>query len=96
MKKTSNGLPKSYDQPLSALGLAELKDQDIDFSEVPELDEAFWKNAILVLPEKTQSVTLHVKKFVVDAFKDGGKGYQTRMNAVLETYVRAPLTKSSA
>ena len=96
MKKTSNGLPKSYDQPLSAPRLAELKDQDIDFSEVPELDEAFWKNAILVLPEKTQPVTLHVKKFVVDAFKDGSKGYQTRMNAVLETYVRAPLTKSSA
>ena len=96
MKKTSNGLPKSYDQPLSALGLAELKDQDIDFSEVPELDEAFWKNAMLVLPEKTQPVTLHVKKLVVDAFKDGGKGYQTRLNAVLETYVRAPLTKSSA
>ena len=56
MKKTSNGLPKSYDQPLSAPRLAELKDQDIDFSEVPELDEAFWKNAILVLPEKTQPV----------------------------------------
>ena len=56
MKKTSNGLPKSYDQPLSALGFAELKDQDIDFSEVPELDEAFWKNAMLVLPEKNQPV----------------------------------------
>ena len=41
-------------------------------------------------------MTVHVKQFVVDAFKDGGKGYQTRLNAVLETYVRAPLTKSSA
>ena len=30
---------------------------------------------------------------MLDAFKAEGKGYQTRMNAVLETYARAKLTR---
>ena len=88
-------MPKQYDQPLSVNELSALDDHEIDFSEIPELDETFWKNAKLVLPKKTQTVTLRIKKSVVAAFKAGGKGYQTRMNAVLETYVRAQLTKSS-
>jgi len=31
---------------------------------------------------------------VLDAFKAQGKGYQTRMNAVLESYIRAAGTRS--
>ncbi len=35
-------------------------------------------------------VTLRVRQSVLDHFKAGGKkGYQTRINAVLESYVRA-------
>ena len=34
----------------------------------------------------TESVTLRVRKSVLDAFKAQGEGYQTRMNAVLESY----------
>ncbi|MCH7544274.1 MAG: BrnA antitoxin family protein [Proteobacteria bacterium] len=38
-------------------------------------------------PDRTQHVTLRVKKSVLDHFKAGGKkGYQTRINAVLESY----------
>lgn len=67
-----------------------IRDEDIDFSDIPETDAAFWANAKLVYPDPTQPVTLRVKKSVLDHFKAGGaKGYQTRMNAVLESYVRA-------
>jgi uncharacterized protein (DUF4415 family) len=78
----------SYDRELSPEELARLSDSDIDFSDIPELDETFWSNARVVEPEGTQSVTLRVKKSVLQAFKASGKGYQTRMNAVLESYVR--------
>lgn len=65
-------------------------DAEIDYSDIPETDEAFWQNAELITPDQTQPVTLRVKKSVLDYFKqDGAKGYQTRINAVLETYVRA-------
>ena len=37
----------------------------------------------------TTPITLRVKNSVLEAFKADGKGYQTRMNAVLEAYVKA-------
>jgi uncharacterized protein (DUF4415 family) len=77
-----------YKKELSTEELAVLKDEDIDFSDIPELDETFWKNAKLVLPENTQQITLRVKKSVLEAYKATGKGYQTRMNAVLESFAR--------
>jgi uncharacterized protein (DUF4415 family) len=71
-----------------------IKDEDIDYSDMPELDENFWANAKLVQPDTTQHVTLRIKKSVLEHFKaKGAKGYQTRINAVLESYVRAQKQK---
>ncbi len=65
-------------------------DKDINYDDIPETDAAFWASAELIEPDRTQSVTLRVKKSVLDYFKaQGTKGYQTRINAVLESYVRA-------
>lgn len=69
--------------------LAAMKDEDIDYSDIPELGEEFWKNAIVVYPDRTTPVTLRVKKSVLEIYKAQGKGYQTRMNAVLESYARS-------
>jgi uncharacterized protein (DUF4415 family) len=77
-----------YTKELSIEELAALKDDDLDFSDIPELGEEFWKNAKLVMPEKTEQITLRVKASVLEAYKSTGKGYQTRMNAVLESFAR--------
>ncbi|MFM2311893.1 MAG: hypothetical protein RLZZ04_1169 [Cyanobacteriota bacterium] len=70
--------------------LANLADQDIDYSDIPALDDDFWDNAKLVTPDLTQPVTLRVKQSVVQYFQGNNKkGYQSRMNAVLESYVLA-------
>ncbi len=67
-----------------------IKENNIDYSDIPETDANFWAEAKLVEPDRTEHVTLRVKKSVLDHFKAGGKkGYQTRINAVLESYVRA-------
>ena len=81
-------MKKRYDKPMTAAEIAATPDRDIDFSDVPDLDDAFWRNARLVEPDRTQSVTLRVKKSVLETYKAQGKGYQTRMNAVLEGYAR--------
>ncbi len=49
----------------------------------------------VVEPDLTRPVTLRVKQSVLDAYKATGKGYQTRMNAVLESYARAVLKPGS-
>lgn len=46
-------------------------------------DAAFWKRARLVLPEPKQVVTLRLDRDVVRWLRGGGKGYQTRINALL-------------
>ena len=54
-----------------------------------ELDDHFWRNARIVMPDdrgKTP-VSLRVDTEVVKWFKQQGKGYLTRMNAVLRAYV---------
>jgi hypothetical protein len=37
-----------YDKPMTTAEIAAATDRDIDFSEVPNLDDAFWQNARLV------------------------------------------------
>jgi uncharacterized protein (DUF4415 family) len=81
-------MKKPYKKELGIKELAAIKDEDIDYSDIPRLDEKFWKNAQLVEPENTQQITLRVKKSVLEAYKATGKGYQTRMNAVLESFAR--------
>jgi uncharacterized protein (DUF4415 family) len=81
-------MKQNYSEALSLEALGALRDEDIDTSDIPERDEAFWRNARLVEPDRTEPVTLRVKRSVLEAFRAQGKGYQTRMNAVLETYIR--------
>ena len=77
-----------YDSLLTPGQLAAIKDEDIDFSDIPELDETFWHRAKLVEPDRTVQITMRVKRSVLTYFKASGKGYQTRINRVLESYVR--------
>ncbi|MBE9047825.1 BrnA antitoxin family protein [Pleurocapsales cyanobacterium LEGE 10410] len=70
--------------------LAALSDEDIDYSDIPELDDNFWQNAHVVSSELTEPITLRIKHFVLQYFQSQGeKDYQSRINAVLESYVRA-------
>ena len=81
-------MKKRYQKEMSLEELANLSDEKIDYSDIPKLDEIFWKNAKIVEPETTQQVTLRVKRSVLEAYKSTGKGYQTRMNTVLESFAR--------
>lgn len=66
-----------------------MKDSEIDYSDIPELDEEFFKNAKVVLPEPKTAVSIRLDKDVIAWFKKQGGGYQTKINAVLKTYVKA-------
>jgi uncharacterized protein (DUF4415 family) len=69
--------------------LVNMTDAQIDLSDIPELDESFFKNAKIRLPQKKQSVSLRLDQDTLAWFKDQGKGYQTYINAVLRAYVQA-------
>lgn len=79
----------TFENPISPDQIRALKDEDIDFSEIPELDESFWREARLVEPDRTEQISLRIRRSVIQWFKRPGRGYQTRINRVLETYVQA-------
>ena len=69
--------------------LSRLPDEKIDASDIPELDEEFFRKAKVRLPRGKRLVSLRIDSDVLDWFKRRGKGYQTRINAILRAYVRA-------
>lgn len=69
--------------------LKTMKDQDIDFSDIPPLDPRFFRNAKLRLPKSKLTVTMRLDPDILEWFRERGKGYQTRINAVLRMYIEA-------
>jgi uncharacterized protein (DUF4415 family) len=69
--------------------LREMHDEDIDYSEIPKLDEAFWGNARLIIPAPKDRVTIRLDHDIVAWLKRNGSGYQTRINAILRSYMNA-------
>ena len=69
--------------------LRNMKDEEIDYADIPELDEDFFKRAVIVLPQPKASVCIRLDQEVLDWFKAQGKGYQTRINALLRAYMEA-------
>lgn len=53
------------------------------------LDAAWFKRARLVMPQPKEMVSLRLDPDVLDWFRKTGKGYQTRINAVLRAFVEA-------
>ena len=66
-----------------------MKDEDIDYSEIPELDEAFFRDARVVVSPGKKQLTIRVDADVLDWMKGQGKGYQSRINAILRAYYEA-------
>ena len=83
-------MSKRYERPLTAAELADRTDSDIDTSDIPELDDAFWSKAQLTAPLTKTVVSLRVTSDVIEHFKRRyPKGYTSRMADVLASYVNA-------
>jgi uncharacterized protein (DUF4415 family) len=65
-----------------------MRDEDIDFSDIPEQGPEFFANAIL-WPGTKQQITLRLDPDVLKFFRKQGRGYQTTINAVLRKYMEA-------
>jgi uncharacterized protein (DUF4415 family) len=66
-----------------------MTDEEIDTSDIPPLDEAFFADARLRMPENKVSVTLDVDADVLEWFKAQGEDFRNRINAALKIYAEA-------
>jgi uncharacterized protein (DUF4415 family) len=73
--------------------LQKMTDQGIDYSDIPPTDAKFWEKAQVVLPPVKTHLSLRLDEDVVEWFKRQGAGYQTKINAVLRSYVQAHSVK---
>ena len=64
---------------------------EIEASVALDLDEAGmvmdWESTALELPQPKAVLNMRVDKEILDYFRKTGKGYQSRINAVLRSYV---------
>ena len=51
-----------------------LRDEDIDYSDIPETDEAFWKKAELRMPKPKKGIYLRLDQDLLDWLKRQGPG----------------------
>ena len=69
--------------------LRKMKDPEIDKSDIPELDENFFRHAEIKMPKPKKMVSIRLDEDILIWFKHQGKGYQTKINQILKTYMKA-------
>jgi uncharacterized protein (DUF4415 family) len=107
MSDTEERIVRYVRKPLTAEQIAELEalskrpDSEIDFSDIPELTDAFFENAVQGLSYRRmhkQQTTLRLDMDILDWFKrhaKDGKGYQTDINKALRAHVLAQEKKAA-
>jgi uncharacterized protein (DUF4415 family) len=91
----ANPPPLTDAQKAELAALAARPDEEIDYSDIPPLTEAFWKNAMrgrFYKPAKT-STTVRIDSDVLAWLRAPGKGYQSRINAILRREMLASLKR---
>jgi uncharacterized protein (DUF4415 family) len=69
--------------------LNSMKDEDIDVSDIPRIDPNIFKKMVIRMPKPKELVSIRIDPDVLGWFRQQGRKYQTRINAVLRSYVEA-------
>ncbi len=68
-----------------------MTDEDIDLSDCPEITDEMWSRGVLqkgFQPVKNKNQeNFPIDRDILDFFKKQGKGYQTKINQLLRTYM---------
>ena len=78
----------TLEQQARLAALAAIPDDEIDTSDAPFRPDAVWVKAI-DFPRGKKLISLRIDEDVIEFFKHTGTRYQTRINAVLRSYVNA-------
>lgn len=94
---SKNTTSKKYGTDIEAL--RKMKDEDIDFSDIPRTTPEFWAKAVVRKGLKPvirkQQVTMRIDSDVLEFFREEGEGYQTKINQLLRAYMEASKTAPS-
>jgi uncharacterized protein (DUF4415 family) len=66
-----------------------LTDDSINYTDIAELDDQFFKEAKIVMPPGKKQLTIRLDKDMLEWMQSQGRGYQSRINAILRAYYEA-------
>ncbi|MEO6807204.1 MAG: BrnA antitoxin family protein [Edaphobacter sp.] len=70
--------------------LREMKDREIDYSDIPPQRGVVWTRPGALIPEgNKKQITVRLDADVLEFFKKTGMRYQSRINAALREYMKA-------
>src|SRR6202451_2655575 len=72
-----------------------MKDAEIDYSDIPPLDESFFKKATEAWPPAKHQLTIRLDADVLAWLKAHGRGYQTRINRILRAAMESQPSRRS-
>ena len=86
-KDTSRDIRNQFKNEIEALDL--IQNEEINTKDIPEITNFndFESLVKLLEPESKTQITLRLDNYVVDWFKNQGKGYQSKMNAILKAFI---------
>lgn len=76
--------------------LEEMANSEIDYSACPATTQDFWDGAEVIMPATKKHISLRLDDEVIAFFKKDGQGYQTKINAVLKSYVNSQRKKKAS
>jgi uncharacterized protein (DUF4415 family) len=91
--------PTSRNSETDLKRLHEMKDEDIDYSDIPPVPPEMFARGIVrrglkpVIRKK--QLTLRMDSDVIEWFKKQGQGYQTKINSLLRAYMEEHFRKSA-
>jgi len=86
--KTSKHEPATDWDRLRAMTDDEIHTAALSDPDSRPTDEAFWKEARVVMPKRKETVTIRLDADLLNWFRRE-RGYQTRINAILRAYMSA-------
>jgi len=63
-----------------------IKDEDIDYSDIPELDDEWFENAILI-KSQTREISVELDNDIVEWYRSHDQNYPARINSILRAYM---------
>ncbi|PIY23996.1 MAG: 3-oxoacyl-ACP synthase [Deltaproteobacteria bacterium CG_4_10_14_3_um_filter_51_14] len=89
MKEKHSRKPSKADwEKFDAIGEGE-----IDTSDIPTLGKDFFRKAELKMPPGKERITIFLDQDVLEYVRAQGRGYQTRINAILRMWYEAHLPR---
>jgi uncharacterized protein (DUF4415 family) len=80
-----------------ARSLAEMSDDDIDYSDIPPLEDDLFASAKLVERKpRTELISIRIETDLLDWLRAKAPRYQTLINEILRTYVQHEKGKSNS